>query len=225
MMPPHIQRYLITGLLVVLPLWVTYLIFDFLLTQLAKVGRPVVQAVARWCEPALPQLATLLNTPWFEAVLAILGVVLLLYILGWATTKVVGRRLLSWFERLVSRIPLIEAVYGAVKKLLEAFSAKPSSDSRSVVLIEFPNPGMKTVGFVTSVMKDEVTGQELAVVYVPTTPNPTSGYMEIVPMEKVTRTNWTLDEAMSFVITGGTSSPPAVHYSQSAAKSSEGTKA
>lgn len=224
MMPPHIQRYLITGLLVILPLWVTFLIFDFLLTQLAKVGRPVVQTIARWCEPTVPQFAALLNTPWFEAVLAIFGVVLLLYVLGWATTKVVGRRLLSWFERVVSRIPLIEAVYGAVKKLLEAFSSKPSSESRSVVLIEFPNPGMKTVGFVTSVMKDETTGQELAVVYVPTTPNPTSGYMEIVPMEKVTRTNWTIDEAMSFVITGGTSSPASVHYTKSASRPDEGTK-
>jgi uncharacterized membrane protein len=163
----------------------------------------------------------LLNTPWFEAALAVIGVVLFLYALGWATTKVIGKRLLNWFESLVSRIPLIEAVYGAVKKLLDAFSSKPSGSSKSVVLIEFPNPGMKTVGFITSTMKDETTGDELAVVYVPTTPNPTSGYMEIVPMEKVTRTNWTLDEAMSFVVTGGTSSPETVHYRESASQATE----
>jgi uncharacterized membrane protein len=212
----HIQRYLITGLLVVLPLWVTYLIFDFLLTQLAKLGRPSVKALANAIEPQLPSLAAILDTPWFETSLAVLGVVLFLYVLGWATTKVIGKKLLGYFERLVSRIPLIEAVYGAVKKLLDAFGTKPTGESKSVVLIEFPNPGMKTVGFITSTMKDEVSGAELAVVYVPTTPNPTSGYMEIVPMEKVTRTNWTLDEAMSFVVTGGTSSPASVHYSQSA---------
>ena len=76
----------------------------------------------------------------------------------------------------------------------------------------FPSPEMKTVGFVTRTMIDQDTGRELAAVYVPTTPNPTSGYLEIVPVEKITPTKWTVDEAMKFVISGGTVAPDTMSY-------------
>ena len=76
-----------------------------------------------------------------------------------------------------------------------------------VVLIEFPNSEMKTVGLVTRTMRDADTGREYAAVYVPTTPNPTSGYLEIVPLERVTPTDWTMDQAMAFIISGGAIAP------------------
>jgi uncharacterized membrane protein len=72
---------------------------------------------------------------------------------------------------------------------------------------------MKSVGFVTRVLKDEHTGADLAAVYVPTTPNPTSGYLEIVPVAQLTPTSWTIDEAMSFIISGGAVSPEKVPFS------------
>ena len=75
---------------------------------------------------------------------------------------------------------------------------------------------MKTVGLVTRTFVDDDTGRRLAAVYVPTTPNPTSGYLEIVPLENVTSTNWTLDEAMGFVATGGAVAPPTMNYDISA---------
>ena len=71
---------------------------------------------------------------------------------------------------------------------------------------------MKTVGFVTRVMKDDVTGQELAAVYVPTTPNPTSGYLEIVPVEKLVSTDWSVEEAMTFIISGGAIAPEKISF-------------
>ena len=97
-------------------------------------------------------------------------------------------------------------------KFLVAFQPKPGRTQR-VVLIDFPSPQMKTIGFVTRVLTDKQSGQQLAAVYVPTSPNPTSGYMEIVPMERLTTTDWTMDEAMSFIITGGTTGPDSVDYS------------
>jgi len=76
-----------------------------------------------------------------------------------------------------------------------------------VVLIDFPNRDMKVVGFVTRTLREEGTGRALAAVYVPTTPNPTSGYLEIVPVERLTPTQWTFDEAMAFIISGGAVAP------------------
>jgi len=80
------------------------------------------------------------------------------------------------------------------------------------VLIAFPSPEMKTVGFVTKIMKDQASGKELAAVYVPTTPNPTSGYLEIVPIENLISTDWTVEEAMTFIISGGAIAPDSIPY-------------
>ena len=85
-----------------------------------------------------------------------------------------------------------------------------------MVLIDFPNADMKTLGFVTKVVREVGTGRELAAVYVPTTPNPTSGYLEIVPVEKLTMTDWTVDEAMSVIISGGAVSPEEIPFSPGA---------
>ena len=82
-----------------------------------------------------------------------------------------------------------------------------------MVLIDFPHKEMKSVGFVTRILQDERTGQELAAVYVPTTPNPTSGYLEIVPVDRLTPTDWTVDEAMTFIISGGAVSPDKIPFS------------
>ena len=73
---------------------------------------------------------------------------------------------------------------------------------------------MKAVGFITKVMEDKETGRKLAAVYVPTSPNPTSGYIEILPMEDLVLTDWTTEEAMTFVVTGGTNAPESVHYTK-----------
>jgi len=99
-----------------------------------------------------------------------------------------------------------------VRKLIGVLQSQPENIKR-VVLIAFPHPGMRTVGFVTKVLEDEKTGQKLAAVYVPTTPNPTSGYMEIVPLEDLTPTDWSMDEAMTFILSAGAVSPDRIRYS------------
>jgi uncharacterized membrane protein len=111
----------------------------------------------------------------------------------------------------VARVPLASTIYGSARKLLDILQTQPDGTQR-VVLIDFPHDQMKSVGFVTRVIRDQVTGRELAAVYVPTTPNPTSGYLEIVPIEKVTPTDWTVDQAMSFIISGGAVAPDTIPF-------------
>lgn len=203
---PHARRYLIAGVLALLPLWVTWLVFNFLFAHLARFGRPWVQAAARMLQGISPPLAESLLHPWFEGALALALTLLGFYLLGWATTRVIGKRLFLWFELVLDRIPLVKAIYGSVKKLIVAFQTTGASAQR-VVLISFPSEEMKTIALVTRTIVDQDTGEELAVVYVPTSPNPTSGYIEIVPVAKVVPTDWTLDDAMRFIISGGTSAP------------------
>jgi uncharacterized membrane protein len=135
--------------------------------------------------------------------------------LGEAATAVAGRRLLSAFDYLMARIPIVQSIYGAARQLVESFQSKPSGTQR-VVLIEFPSPGMKTVGLVTRIFNDADTGEEIAAVYVPTTPNPTSGYMELVPISKLVMLDWTINEAMTFIMSGGAAAPANLNYSKSA---------
>jgi len=193
----HFQRYLIAGVLALAPIWVTWLVFEFVLTRLSRVGRPWVVAFG------LP--------PWIESALAVLVTLLALYLLGWATTQVIGRRLLQTFENVLDRVPLAKAIYRMTKQLIETLQTRPQGVQR-VVLIRFPHRDIKTVGFVMRVLEDADSGRKLAAVYVPTAPNPTSGYMEIVPVEDLVATEWTMDEAMRFVVTAGTGGPERVSY-------------
>ena len=140
-----------------------------------------------------------------------------LYVLGEIATAVAGRRLLGAFDYLMARIPVVQSIYGAARQLVTSFQTKPGSSQR-VVLIEFPSPEMKTVGLVTRIFNDADTGEEIAAVYVPTTPNPTSGYMELVPTSRLIMLDWTINEAMTFIMSGGAAAPPKLNYSKSAAR-------
>jgi uncharacterized membrane protein len=119
---------------------------------------------------------------------------------------VIGQRLLHAFDNVLQRIPLVQTIYGGTKKLMAVLQNKPSGLQR-VVLVDFPRRGMKVVGFVTRVMTEEGTGREMAAVYIPTTPNPTGGYLEVVPVDELTPTDWTMDQAMAFIISGGAVAP------------------
>ena len=123
--------------------------------------------------------------------------------------------MLAAFDYLMARIPVVQSIYGAARQLVTSFQTKPGGSQR-VVLIEFPSPEMKTVGLVTRIFNDADSGEEIAAVYVPTTPNPTSGYMELVPTSRLIMLDWTINEAMTFIMSGGASAPPKLNYSKSA---------
>jgi uncharacterized membrane protein len=202
----HLTRYVVIGALTLAPLWVSWLVLNFILGLLYRLGSPGVGAMAKIVRPVSGTLADMLLHPAFRFVLAVVLTIATLYVVGWIATRVFGRRLIAQFERLLQRIPLVSAVYSATKRLIAVMRERPAGLQR-VVLISFPSPEMKTVGFVTRVLPDRETGREIAAVYVPTAPNPTSGYIELVPVEDLIETDWTVEQAMRFVMTGGTDAP------------------
>ncbi len=208
----HFGRYLFVGFLTVAPLWVTWLVFDFLLELLANVGAPVLLALAGLLQETAPKSALWMQDGTLHQLVAVLVTLGVLYGIGIFTSLLLGKRIVSWLESLVGRLPLVQTIYGGTKRFLQSVSAPPATGQR-VVLISFPTPRMKAVGFLTTVMKDQQTNQDLAVVYVPTAPNPTSGYIEIVPLEDVVQTDWTVEQAMTFVMTAGATAPSSVSYS------------
>jgi uncharacterized membrane protein len=205
------QRNVIAGVLTAIPIWVTWLIFEFFVKQLSRVGRPWVNTVLKPFQDQWPNLTRWVQEPWFESSLAVVLTLLALYLLGWMATRVVGRRAIALFDRIVEQIPLVHKVYKATKQLIVAIQQKPEGAER-VVLIDFPSSEMKAVGFVMRILTDDNSGEELAAVYVPTTPNPTSGYLEIVPVKSLVQTDWTMDEAMTFIISGGAVAPDRFRY-------------
>ena len=208
----RLQRLFVTGLLTLLPLWLTWVVVKFLFVMLSDLSRPVVEPALQGMAASNPAALGWLDDSWVLGAIAMIATVLAILLVGWLTRHVVGQRLLGWFEAMVARIPLASTIYGSARKLLDILQTKPDGAQR-VVLIDFPHPEMKTLGFVTRVMREIGTGRELAAVYVPTTPNPTSGYLEIVPVEKMTPTDWTVDQAMSFIISGGAVAPNTIPFS------------
>ena len=206
------QRLFLTGLLTLLPIWLTWVVLRFVFGLLSDLSRPLVGPVLAGAAEASPRTLAWLQDPWVQTAIALLATVGVILLSGWMTRRVLGQRLLKWFEVLVARIPLASTIYGSARKLLDILQTQPDGTQR-VVLIDFPHNEMKSVGFVTRVIHERGTGRELAAVYVPTTPNPTSGYLEIVPIEKITPTDWTVDEAMAFIISGGAVSPDSIPFS------------
>jgi uncharacterized membrane protein len=209
---PSLRSLFVTGLLTLTPIWLVWIVFKFVFVLLSDLSRPVVAPSLAALAASDPPLLGWLQDAWVQTALALVATLVFVLLVGLLARWVIGQRLLAGFEALIDRIPLARTVYGSARQLLDLLQTKPDGTQR-VVLIDFPHRDMKSVGFVTRVLKDERTGADLAAVYVPTTPNPTSGYLEIVPVAQLTPTTWTVDEAMSFIISGGAVSPEKVPFS------------
>ena len=201
-----LQGSILAGILTIGPLFVTYLIFSFLLSSLAKAGLPVVQFFAAIFPEAW------LHQPWLQSVLAILLTLLVLFVAGRVTSVVIGRQAFNLFEALLERLPFVAKVYTSVRQLLDTMMAKKESSQR-VVLVDFPIAGQKSIGFLTRTMIDSTSGAELAAVLLPNAINPTSAFLQILPMDRVVETDLTMEQAMSMLMTGGAVGPETIRYS------------
>lgn len=210
----RLQAYFLTGLLTLTPIWLVIIVFGFVFGLLSDLSQPVTAPLSALLAAHNPVMLGWLTRPWAQTAIGIAVTVAFILAVGFLARRVIGQRLLAWFEALVDRIPLAKTIYGSARKLLDLLQTKPDGTQR-VVLINFPHEHMKSVGFVTRILADEDTGEELAAVYVPTTPNPTSGYLEIVPVSQLIPTDWTADQAMSFIISGGAVSPDKIPFSRS----------
>lgn len=205
----NLQRNILAGVITIGPLFVTWLVFSFLLGSLAKAGLPAVLFLAA----ILPE--KWIGLPWLQPTLAVVLTLLALYILGSLTSLVIGRQALSLFETVLDRLPFVAKVYTSVRQLLDSMMAKKDSSQR-VVLVDFPLPGQKSIGFLTRTLLDSTTGIELAAVLVPNAINPTSAFLQVLPLDRVVETDLTMEQAMSMLLTGGAVSPETIRYSQPA---------
>jgi uncharacterized membrane protein len=197
----HLQRYMFAGLITVGPLLVTWLVFSWVFETLANAGLPLVHFFGT------------IDLPWLESLFAVLLTLIVLYGVGRITSLVVGRQAFNLFEAILERLPLVAKVYTSVRQLLETMMAKKDTGQR-VVLIDFPIEGQKSVGFLTRTLTDAETGRELAAVLLPNAINPTSAFLQVLPMERVTETDLTLEQAMSMLMTGGAVSPDTIRFTQ-----------
>ncbi|MFZ5718148.1 MAG: DUF502 domain-containing protein [Pseudomonadota bacterium] len=195
-------RMVAVGALTLAPLLVTVWLAVVLFDLTAALGAALLRPATPWLVPEA----------LFEA--KIVRVVVALAVLAGAGALVgsaVGRRIGAAANHLIDRTPVVKTVYRSVEKLLHSFRTD-EDDARNVVLIEFPSPEMKAVGLVTRRFTAADTGQELAAVYVPTTPNPSSGYIEIVPVERLVWLDWSAQEAIQFIMSGGVVGPEHIRY-------------
>lgn len=207
----NIQQNLIAGMFTILPLAAVWFVLKFLFDLLAEFGRPWIGLVMEPLRPLFPETMNAFMNANLVYVMAGLFTLILIYFIGMFTTRVVGQQLLEAMERQIARIPFVQMIYGSTKKVITAFQHKAENVKR-VVLVNFPNRDMRALGFVMNTMRDGQTGAELAAVFVPTTPNPTSGYLEFIPSDRLVQTDLTLDQAMAMVISGGAISPEALSY-------------
>jgi len=204
-----LQHNLLAGIITVGPLFVTYLIFSFLLGALAKAGLPVVQLFAA----IFPE--NWLNQPWLQSTLAIVLTLAVLYVVGRVTSLVIGRQAFDLFEAVLERLPFVAKIYTSVRQLLDTMMAKKETSQR-VVLVDFPIPGQKSIGFLTRTLTDSTTGEVLAAVLVPCAINPTSAFLQILPIGRVTDTGMSMEQAMSMLMTGGAVGPESIRFSRPA---------
>jgi uncharacterized membrane protein len=148
-------------------------------------------------------------THWYWSLLALLLAVLLISIIGRLARNYFGRKMIEWLDAGMLRIPLFNKIYAAIKQVNEAFAGNKHS-FKTVVLVEFPSPGSYSVGFITNDQHDEVqakTQKNVACVFIPTTPNPTSGFLILVPEEKMIKLEMSVPDAIKYIVSLGSISP------------------
>ena len=202
-----LQRNILAGLITVGPLFVTWLVFSFLLDKLVRAGQPLVYGLQTMYPEAW------LRRPWMQSVLAVVLTLLVLFVLGRLTSLVIGRQVFGLFESVLERLPIVAKVYSSVRQLLDTMMAKKDSNQR-VVLVDFPIAGQKSIGFLTRTILDSNSGEELAAVLLPNAINPTSAFLQLLPMSRVTLTDLNMEEAMSMLLTGGAVAPERIVFSR-----------
>ncbi len=191
---------MITGVLILIPVFVTYLLIAFLFNLLSNAGTPILG----WVLSAFDLDGLLWLTPLIPFI-NLLIVLSIIFFVGLFGTNIVGRRILAAVNQLVMRLPLVSTIYGAVKQLVETLHG-PRRSFQRVVLIEYPRRGAWMMGLVATRRPDTFnlsSADTLLSVFIPTTPNPTSGFLVLVPENEVIDTDYNVEEAFKFIVSSG----------------------
>lgn len=222
------------GLLVVLPIYVTYLLVNFVFTLMRDASLWLIELFLvhyghgwwgslgfdyerllelRRTSPQANLLTSNVLPPgaqWVIAIFAVLLTIFVLYAIGLFAANLLGARLIAVMETLLDRVPLVKTIYRATKQMLFAFSGDQSRTLQRVALIPFPSDDIRTVGFITNSFRDSRTGEELVSVFIPSTPNPTTAFLGVMPKERVTEVEWSVEEAFGAVMSGGLMMPSSI---------------
>jgi uncharacterized membrane protein len=214
--PPALtmRRYLIAGLLVWVPLGITIWVLHFLITTLDQVLLLVPESMR-------PEALFGFRIPGIGVLISFA----ILLITGTVAANFFGARLILMWEALLGRIPFVKSVYSSVKQVSDTLLSDSGNAFRKALLVEFPYPGSWTIAFQTGTPAPAVAAQlagEHISVYVPTTPNPTSGYFIVVPVARVHELEMTVDEALKYIISMGVVAPKA-HPAASARRAAAAT--
>ena len=188
------RRPFLTGILVVVPLGATVLILIWIFTSIDNILQPVIQLILGRPVPGVGFGIT----------------IVLIYLVGVIASNVVGKRLIQYGESLLARIPVFRPLYSSIKQILGSFSSPGKTGFVQTVLVEFPRKGIWTIGFITNESPTQ-SGKVQLSIFIPTSPNPTSGFLQIVSEEEVVRTDIPVDEALKMVVSAGRVSPEEIY--------------
>jgi uncharacterized membrane protein len=204
-----VKKYILTGLLVWLPLAITIWVLMNVVGTLDGVFATLVGAArAVLPESVRPFLQSLRDIPGLSVII----VVAALWLTGVAVTNMAGQWLVNQSNRVFSNIPIVKSIYSSVKQVSDTLFSSSGQAFREAVLVEYPRAGSYTIAFVTGKPAGEVAQNlpaDMVTLYVPTTPNPTSGFMLIVPRAEVKSLHMSVDEALKYIISMGVVAPPA----------------
>jgi uncharacterized membrane protein len=185
-----LRAYFLAGILVTVPLGLTVWILIWIFNGIDGFLQPIVERIVGHHIPGVGFGIT----------------VLLIFIAGIIVSNVLGRRLLRYGESALMRIPLARYLYNGIRQIMQAFAAPDKTGFMQVVLVEFPRKGTRTLGFITNETPGE-SGKKLLNIFIPTSPNPTSGFLQIIEEDQVIRTTLSVDDALKMVVSGGRVSP------------------
>ncbi len=194
----RIRNVFITGLLITLPIALTYFILQFLFKNLDALS-PVFTKI-------LIDLGAPIPEGYRVPALGLVITLLIVLAVGWFTTNFFGKRLIHLGESIVEKIPFVRRIYKGSKQVVQSIAHADTRAFRKVVLIEFPRRGMRAIGFVTGEAHGEVqenTGDDMLNVFVPTMPNPTSGFLVFAPPEELTEIDMSIEDGVKYVVSGG----------------------
>ncbi len=219
--PSRVRSRIMAGLALVIPIWITTALALFVFRLMRDASLWLVEAwltgygeqvLERW--KLTPEVIAAQGIDAFPlsiriviSIAAVILTVLILYALGTITTHVLFKRLVVLGERVVHRMPLIGIVYQASKQVVETFTSEGGQAFRKVVLVPYPHKGMLTFGFVTNETASPDTGEKLYSVFVPTVPNPTTGFVFVVRTADVHELDWPVEEAIKVIMSGGVMMP------------------
>jgi len=204
----HLRAKIFAGILVILPLGITFLILKFVFNTLDSILDPLIPDIT------ISLFQRLYHLPG----VGIIAFFLLLYLIGLITTNVLGRKLISWGDRLFTAIPVVKNIYTSSKQLTDAFSATRKGSFRQAVFVEFPQEGNYVLGFVTNELTD-LERQTKVTVFVPTAFIPPQGFLLFLPKEKTLPSQLTVEEAIKTIMSVGIVTPHTLSVPLSNSKS------